>query len=33
MPPAQYLLMHPGAKLTVAEKEQLARGFQASLKR
>ena len=32
MPPGQYLLMHPEARLTSAEKQQLINGFQLSLK-
>jgi hypothetical protein len=32
MPPAQYLLMHPEARLSDAEKQQLIQGMQASLK-
>lgn len=32
MPPAQYLLMHPEADLTAAEKELLAKGLEASLR-
>jgi len=32
MPPAQYLLMHPEARLSDAEKQQLIQGLQASLK-
>ena len=31
MPPRSYLLMHPEARLTAAEREQLARGLDASL--
>lgn len=31
MPPRSYLLLHPEARLTDAEREQLARGFDASL--
>lgn len=31
MPPASYLSMHPGARLTDAEKQQLIAGLQASL--
>ena len=31
MPPAQYLLTHHNAKLTSAEREQLARGLQLTL--
>jgi len=31
MPPAQYLLLHPDAKLTDAEKQQLIQGVQNSL--
>jgi len=31
MPPMQYLLMHPNAKLTATEKEQLITGLQNSL--
>ncbi|MFN2166454.1 MAG: heme-binding domain-containing protein [Anaerolineae bacterium] len=30
MPPAQYLLMHPSARLTAAETEQLVKGLQAT---
>ena len=33
MPPAQYLLMHPSAKLTAAEKEQLVTGLTNTLTR
>jgi hypothetical protein len=33
MPPAQYLLMHPSAKLTAAEKEQLVTGLTITLNR
>lgn len=32
MPPPQYLLLHPGARLTVTEKSQLISGLSASLK-
>jgi hypothetical protein len=32
MPPAQYLLMHPDARLSDAEKQQLMQGMQASLR-
>ena len=32
MPPKDYLLLHPEAHLTDAEKEQLITGFQASLR-
>lgn len=32
MPPGNYLIMHPGAKLTDAEKHQLIQGLEASLK-
>jgi hypothetical protein len=31
MPPLQYTLLHPGAKLTDAEKQELLTGFQQSL--
>jgi hypothetical protein len=31
MPPAAYLLLHPDARLTDAEKQQLIQGLQASL--
>ena len=31
MPPRSYLLLHPEARLTVAEREQLARGLDASI--
>jgi hypothetical protein len=31
MPPRSYLLLHPAARLTDAEREQLARGLDASL--
>jgi hypothetical protein len=31
MPPLQYTLLHPGAKLSTAEQQTLLRGFQASL--
>ena len=31
MPPRSYLLLHPAARLTDAEREQLARGLNASL--
>ena len=31
MPPRSYLLLHPEARLTTAEREQLARGLDASL--
>ena len=31
MPPADYLLLHPEARLTDAEKEQLIQGLQKSL--
>jgi hypothetical protein len=31
MPPRSYLLLHPEARLTAAEREQLARGLDASL--
>lgn len=31
MPPRSYLLLHPEARLTPAEREQLARGLDASL--
>lgn len=31
MPPSQYLLIHPEANLTQAEKDQLAAGIQATL--
>lgn len=31
MPPRSYMLMHPEARLTAAEREQLARGLDASL--
>ena len=31
MPPQSYLLLHPEARLTDAEREQLARGLEASL--
>jgi hypothetical protein len=31
MPPLQYSLVHPGAKLSAAEKQTLLRGFQTSL--
>lgn len=31
MPPASYLWLHPGARLTEAEKQQLIEGLQASL--
>jgi hypothetical protein len=31
MPPLQYVLMHPGAKLSDAEKQTLVNGFSASL--
>jgi hypothetical protein len=31
MPPAQYLLMHPNARLTDAERQQLARGLSLTL--
>jgi hypothetical protein len=33
MPPTQYLLMHPSAKLTAAEKEQLVTGLTNTLTR
>ncbi len=33
MPPRSYTLLHPEAKLTAAEREQLARGLDASLGR
>lgn len=32
MPPAQYLLMHPLAKLTSTERQELASGLQSSLR-
>lgn len=32
MPPARYLLLHPDARLSDAEKQQLIAGFEASLK-
>jgi hypothetical protein len=32
MPPSSYLLLHPDARLTDAEKQQLIQGLQASLK-
>ncbi len=32
MPPADYVLLHPNAQLTDAEKQQLIAGLQASLK-
>jgi hypothetical protein len=32
MPPRSYLLLHPEARLTDAEREQLARGLDASLR-
>jgi hypothetical protein len=32
MPPANYLLLHPEARLTDAEKQRLIQGLQASLK-
>ena len=32
MPPSNYLLLHPEARLTDAEKQQLTQGLQASLK-
>jgi len=32
MPPANYLMMHPSARLTDAEKQQLIAGLEASLK-
>jgi hypothetical protein len=31
MPPSSYVLLHPEARLTAAEREQLARGLDASL--
>jgi hypothetical protein len=31
MPPRSYLLLHPEARLTDAEREQLARGLDATL--
>ena len=31
MPPRSYLLMHPEARLTAAERDQLARGLDATL--
>jgi mono/diheme cytochrome c family protein len=31
MPPAQYLILHPNADLSQAEREQLAKGFQIML--
>jgi hypothetical protein len=31
MPPRTYLLLHPEARLTEAEREQLARGLDASI--
>jgi hypothetical protein len=31
MPPSSYLLLHPEARLTAAEREQLARGLDASI--
>ena len=31
MPPLQFTLLHPSAKLTAAEKQTLVQGFQASL--
>jgi mono/diheme cytochrome c family protein len=31
MPPPQYLMMHPEARLTQAEKDQLVQGIQATL--
>jgi len=31
MPPAQYLLLHPDANLSQAERDQLAQGFQSML--
>jgi hypothetical protein len=31
MPPRSYLLLHPEARLTNAERDQLARGLDASL--
>ena len=33
MPPSSYLLMHPEARLTDAEREQLARGLDATVMR
>ena len=33
MPPVQYRLLHPEARLTDAEREQLARGLEATLER
>lgn len=32
MPPSQYLLLHPEAKLTSAERDQLAAGLQATVR-
>jgi cytochrome c551/c552 len=32
MPPASYVMLHPNAQLTAAEKQQLIDGLQASLK-
>lgn len=32
MPPGNYLWLHPEARLTAAEREQLVRGLQASLR-
>jgi mono/diheme cytochrome c family protein len=33
MPPTQYTLLHPHAKLSAAEKDALARGLEATLRR